>query len=121
MLLTYDKVPEEKDAIKAQLKFRRDMLHQIPKDKSLYSLSKKSESKRKQLTVDELKENLKLLVHDAAVNTRAEERHMLVGKRVRYIQVEVNRGKQERKAYLGKIVSQVRFTQWVLIVVAYNT
>ena len=108
MLATYDKVSEKKAALKAQLQFRKEVLHQCPEDKSLFCMSKKQETKRRQLTIEELTENLKELVHQAAVRSDTDETHMLVGKRGKHYQVEKQGDKGERKAYKGKIVSQVR-------------
>ena len=57
--------------------------------------------------MDELSSNLKELVQEAQVHdpTSEQNRHILVGKRVRYIQDEDG----EKKTYFGKIISQVSF------------
>lgn len=72
-------------AIKAQLKFRKEVLNQIPDDKTVFNITKTKEGSksRKQLTVEEFVKNLKDLVRQSIVkdNLTETERHILVGKR----------------------------------------
>ena len=115
MLPSYDSIATKKSALKAQLQFRRDVLLQQGSSKSLFSLSKMADTKRRQLTVEELTSNLKQLVHQAEVVDGADgSKHMLVGKRVSHMQVVEVDGKKERKAFKGRIISQV-INSWCLI------
>ncbi len=70
-LSSYPSATQKKEAIKAQLRFRKTILEQSPpdEDQKIYNFSKAvEEGKRKDLTVDELTANLKLLIK-AAINT----------------------------------------------------
>ena len=88
MLKSYERKGDKIEALKAQLKFRKDVLQQIPDNKTVFNFSKFEEGKtlRKSLNVDELKENLKKLVKQAVVKDSESdiERHILVGKRVKH-------------------------------------
>lgn len=117
MLASYSTATEKREALKCQLQFRKGVLTQVTEDKTLFNYSKKAEcgdtSKRRQLTVEELTANLKVLVHQAIVRSGTEETHMLVGKRVKHIQVEEG----ERTPYYGKILSQVPgYPEWFNII-----
>jgi arginine/lysine/ornithine decarboxylase len=52
--------------LKAQLKFRKEVLHQVAEDKATYNITKtvRDKKSRQNLSVDELKENFKQLVDD---------------------------------------------------------
>lgn len=52
---------QKKDVLKAQLRFREDVLHQMPDDKKTFNFTKAVEGKkaRKNLSVEELTDNLK--------------------------------------------------------------
>ena len=107
MVNSYERRNEKIEAVKAQLKFRKDVLQQIPDNKSVFNLSKSQEGKksRKYLDVDELKENLKVLVRQAVVRDTENniERHLLVGKRVKHRFITDG----EEKWYTGRVISQV--------------
>ena len=49
--------------LKAQLKFRKEVLHQVAEDKATYNITKtvRNKKSRQNLSVDELKENFKQL------------------------------------------------------------
>jgi len=98
---------EKIEAIKAQLKFRKEVLNQIPDDKTVFNVTKaKQGSKsRKQLSTEELIINLKDLVKQSIVkDTMTEtERHLLVGKRIKHrFMIDGT-----EKWYHGKVISQV--------------
>ena len=58
MLKSYERKGDKIEALKAQLKFRKDVLQQIPDNKTVFNFTKSEEGKilRKSLNVDELKE-----------------------------------------------------------------
>ncbi|KAJ8314097.1 hypothetical protein KUTeg_008658 [Tegillarca granosa] len=61
-LSLYSKKKDKLDALKAQLGFRKQVLHQKPKDESMkdvYSVSKSVDGRRVQLSVEELALNVK--------------------------------------------------------------
>ncbi|XP_060557311.1 uncharacterized protein LOC132717769 [Ruditapes philippinarum] len=121
MLASYQSEIEKVEALKAQLKFRKEVLNQVAETKSQFNLTKgmKGSKKRKKLTVDELKENLINIVKQALVKDREndEEIHILVGKRVRHRFEEVTDGKKMYKWYNGRIISQVPgFREWFNII-----
>ena len=107
MILSYIKKNEKVEALKAQLKFRKEVLNQIPDDKTVFCITKtKDGSKsRKQLGVEELVQNLKDLVKQSIVkdNLTDTEKHVLVGKRIK--QRFLSDG--DEKWYNGKVISQV--------------
>ena len=107
MLKSYERKGDKIEALKAQLKFRKDVLQQIPDNKTVFNFTKSEEGKilRKSLNVDELKENLKKLVKQAVVKDSESdiERHILVGKRVKHC-FSTDEGD---KWYTGKVISQV--------------
>ena len=57
--------PKQKkiNVLKAQLKFRKEVLHQVAEDKATYNITKtvRDKKSRQNLSVDELKENFKQL------------------------------------------------------------
>ena len=76
------------EVLKAQLKFRKEVLLQVPGKKSTFNLTKTVEGKqtRKNLSVQEFTSNLKALIQQAIVKDQANEntRHLLVGKRTKH-------------------------------------
>lgn len=108
MVLSYKKNNEKIEAIKAQLKFRKEVLNHIPDDKTVFNVTKaKQGSKsRKQLSIEELIINLKDLIKQSIVkDTMTEtERRLLVGKRIKHrFMIDGT-----EKWYHGKVISQVR-------------
>jgi len=99
MLLSYQKSSEKTKALKAQLRFRKNVLRQIPNDRSVFNFSKKG----KDFNVEQLTANLKALVSQAVVEDDDSQKHILVGKRVRH------RFTKDGQAewYRGKVISQV--------------
>lgn len=61
MLLSYKTKTDKIDALKAQLKFRKDVLLQQPEEKQTFNITKKREdsTSRVNLTVEKLTLNLK--------------------------------------------------------------
>lgn len=94
-------------ALKTQLKFRKEVILQIPEKKETFNVTKSVEGKksRKGLGSQELSVNLKALIRQAIVKDAEGdgETHMLVGKRVRHR----FREPEGDKWYPGKIISQV--------------
>ena len=112
MLASYETEKEKTEAVKVQLKFRKDVLLQRPENKQVFNFTKVVEGKksRKSLDSTELSTNLKTLVRQSLVkdNEMNETRHILVGKRVRH-----RFKKQEGDVFIdvwypGKIISQVQ-------------
>ena len=107
MLSSYESNSEKIVAVKAQLKFRKDVLHQKAEEKSTFNMTKAEEGKksRKSLSLQELITNLKILVRQAIVkdNENQNEKHILVGRRVKHRFLENG----QEKWYRGKIISQV--------------
>ena len=108
MVLSYERKNEKLEAIKAQLKFRKEVLNQIPDDKTVFNVTKTKEGSksRKQFSVEELVKNLKDHVKQSIVkdNLTETERHVLVGKRIKHrFMID-----GEEKWYHGKVISQVK-------------
>ncbi|KAH3729787.1 hypothetical protein DPMN_055765 [Dreissena polymorpha] len=99
MLLSYKKDSDTIKALKAQVRFRKNVLHQIPSDKFKFNFSKKG----KDFTVNELTANLKELVTQAIVADDAIQKHILVGKKVRHRFIKDG----QSEWYIGKVISQV--------------
>ncbi|WAR22430.1 hypothetical protein MAR_016404 [Mya arenaria] len=120
MLASYETNQQKIQALKTQLKFRRQVLCQVPENKSDFNITKSvGGQKRKNLTVEELTNNLKLLVQRAIVKDREsdEQVHMLVGKKIkhRFKETVVENGEKVDvlKWYTGKVISQVPwFREW---------
>ncbi|WAR24566.1 hypothetical protein MAR_038235, partial [Mya arenaria] len=89
MILTYQKTSEKFNAMKAQLRFRNNVLQQVPEDKQY-------------LKVEEQTENLKELVKQAVVKDDVITKHILVEKRVRHRFLEDDKDVW----YTGKVISQ---------------
>ena len=111
MLRSYEKESEKVEVLKSQLRFRKEVLLQVPENKSSFNFSKSVDGKksRKSLNSAELSENLKALVRQAIVKDKesCKEKHILVGKRVRHRFREEKEGHVIEKWYTGKIISQV--------------
>ena len=60
MIKSYKSQTEKINVLKAQLKFRKEVLHQVTEDKATYNISKTVMDKktRQNLSDDELKDNL---------------------------------------------------------------
>ena len=71
---------------------------------------------RKSLNSTELSENLKVLLRQAVVKDAesSEEKHILVGKRVKHRFREETEGHVVEKWYTGKIISQVNHNHTVI-------
>ena len=108
MVMSYEKESEKIKALKAQIRFRKEVLNQKPTEMGIFNFTKQLVGQsRKHLTVDELKTNLKSLVTQAVVQDHENqtEVHMLVGKRVRH---GFQSGDNEDKWYFGKVISQAQ-------------
>ena len=112
MLESYETEREEIQAVKVQLKFRKDVLLQTTENKQTFNFTKAVEGRkfRKSLDSNESSTNLKTfvkqsLVKDAVLN---ETRHILVGKRVRHRFKKQEGGRLIDEWYPGKIISQVQ-------------
>jgi hypothetical protein len=118
ILLKLKSIPsktEKIEALKAQLRFRKNLLQQTPPDKLIYMFSTKSDTgKRRDLSVDELCSNLELLVQHAFSRPihQDEGTHLLVGKRIRQRFIEDGM----TKWYPGQVISQVPKHCCILIV-----
>ena len=62
-LVSYESIVDKKAALKCQLRFRKSVLTQQALSGDCYNFTKAHEGKRISLTVDELSDNVKLLVH----------------------------------------------------------
>ena len=60
MIKSYKSQTENNKCVKTQLKFRKEVLHQVAEDKATYNITKtvRDKKSRQNLSVDELKENL---------------------------------------------------------------
>lgn len=102
MLESYTSKSEQIDALKKQLKFRKNVLQQ---EKSIFNFTKRPDTQKtkKNLTVDELKVNFESLIRHAIVKNDNDHQHILVGKRVRHRFTEDG----QDRWYTGKVISQV--------------
>ena len=109
MLQSYKSSVQKAEALKAQLKFRKEVLLQKAENKTTYNITKmKSNSKsRTNLIVEELADNLKTLVKQAVVMDKISgtEKHLLVGKRIRHRFTTILNGVQKHEWYTGKVIS----------------
>lgn len=108
MLASYETEKEKTEAVKVQLKFRKEVLLQTLENKQIFNFTKAVEGKksRKSLDSNQLSTNLKTLVRQSLVKDAEmnETRHILVERRVRH-----RFKKQEgHEWYPGKIISQVQ-------------
>lgn len=111
MIKSYKSQTEKINMLKAQLKFRKKVLHQVSEDKATYNVTKTvmDNKSRQHLSVDELIDNLNSLIRQAIVKDAQtnEEHHILVGKRVRHCFQDKSDGQIGNKWYYGRIISQV--------------
>ena len=125
MLLTYDTKSDKTAALKAQLKFRKQVLLQVPENKTNFNLTKCVQGKksRKNLSVEELTENLKSLVQQAIVKDieNDEQRHMLIGKRIKHRFTVKEDGKDVQNWFTGRVISQVHVNSLTLLTNNYKS
>lgn len=96
--------------LKAQLRFRKNLLEQMPSDPKLYNFSVQEEGKknRRQLQPSELADNVKELIREAQLQDNPEEPSeatALVNKQVRH-KFETEEGSNW---WRGKVISQVKY------------
>ena len=106
MLTSLQTKSDKLAALKAQLRFRKDILKQDTGDSNAFSFSKVVSGKRVQLTVEELSDSVKALVHHAYTvvdRTQSPENQIIVGKRVKH---KMNKEGTDTW-YYGKVISQV--------------
>ena len=112
MLSSYETEKEKIEALKVQLKFRKEVLSQIPDMKQTFNVTKSvdGQKSRKSLNSQELSLNLKTLICQAIVKDAEGdgEKHTLVGKRVKHRFRGQPGDEQGCRWYLGKIISQVK-------------
>lgn len=67
--VSYERDSDKIAALKAQLKFRKEVLHQKPEERSTFNFTRAEEGKksRESLSLEELVSNLKILVRQAIV------------------------------------------------------
>lgn len=102
-------ITEKKRALKCQLNFRQHVLKQKPENPKVFLFSKSVDNKSKQLSVEELTENLKVLVqHSFTLPKPTLDKGVdpiLVGKSVQH--KFTSEGTTEW--YTGRVISQVNF------------
>ena len=100
---------EKEEALKTQLRFRKNVFKQKCENKDVYSFSKVVNGKRVPHSIDELKTNVLFLVNDAfnLPTPDTPEHHLLVGKKIKHTWVKD--GKPEW--YTGNVISQVYIIQ----------
>ena len=107
MVNSYQTKTEQMEALKVQIKFRKNVLQQVSDDVTCFNVTKCQEGKkaRKNLSLNELEMNLKTLIRQAEVKDSVsnQEKHLLVGKRVCHRLHEDDGDKW----YTGTIISQV--------------
>ena len=88
MVNSYQTKTEQMEALKVQMKFRKNVLQQLSDNKTCFNVTKCQEGKkaRNNLSIDELRMNLKTLIRQAVVkySESNQEKHLLVGKRMRH-------------------------------------
>lgn len=95
--------------LKAQIKFRKNVLDQKPSDPKLYSFSTQNhEKKRRQLTVDELAQNVKQLIQESLLNEPKHQEQPMGPKLVRMNVKHRFETDEGPKWWYGRVVSQVR-------------
>lgn len=107
VLDTIETNKEKLKALKAQLRFRKEILKQNPNDPAIYRFSKKENGRTVALNIEEMSENVKALVGHALniPATPLPDMQILVGRRVRH-RFRTNRTGGENW-YTGKVISQV--------------
>ena len=93
---------EKENALKSQLRFRKDVFKQVCARKDVYTFSKLVDGKRVPLSIEELKDNVVHLIGEG-FNTPPEQEHFLVGKSIEHKWLN----NDEPKWYTGKVISQV--------------
>jgi len=125
MLQSYKSSVQKAEALKAQLKFRKEVLLQKAENKTTYNITKmKPNSKsRTNLIVEELADNLKTLVKQAVVMDKISgtEKHLLVGKRIRHRFTTILNGVQKHEWYTGKVISQVYTTAFSVCCIRHSS
>ena len=97
---------EKVKALKAQLRFGKEVFRQHPEDSSVYRFSKSESGKTVQLTTEELTHNVKSLIRHALTLPREidqENQAVLVGQKVRHKFEEEGTGRW----CTGRVISQV--------------
>lgn len=96
---------EKLKALKAQLRFRKEVFKQHQDDTSIYNFSKKVNGRTVMLTVEEMTANVKTLVAHALhiPSTSSPEMQVIVGRRVRH-KLKTD---GEDVWYFGRVISQV--------------
>jgi hypothetical protein len=84
---SYPLMKDKVDGLKAQLRFRQKVLDQKSEQPTVYNFTKLVGGKRQALSVDELVQNVKLLVQEAAAEPSS-NLDLLVSRRVRHKFVE---------------------------------
>ena len=79
---------EKEEALKVQLRFRKNVFNQKCEIPNVYVFSKLIEGKRVPLTVNELKDNVASLIENAYQVPPPEQSHMLVGKHIEHRWIE---------------------------------
>jgi cyanate lyase len=107
VLDTIETNKEKLKALKAQLRFRKEILKQHPDNPAIYRFSKKNNGKTVALSVEEMSENVKALVGHALniSTTPSPEIQLLVGRRVRHRFTASTTGPE--RWYTGTVISQV--------------
>jgi len=96
---------EKRKSLKAQLTFRKNVLHQVASDKSLFLFNMGKKARK----VEELKANLVKLIAESVRGKTEEKRDtrkpLLVGKHIKH--------KFDNKWYFGQVLSVVpSFIEW---------
>ena len=95
---------ERREALKAQLRFRKNVLGQKPKDKSLLAFSQKGHM----FSNDELTANVKALIRSSFSPTLDDD-DILCSRKVKHTFEEKTEGSSTLKTYLGHVISRVGF------------
>ena len=110
-LATLDTENEKREALQAQLKFRRKVLNQKHQDSKVYNFTVRQPSgKYMKLTIDEMKTNVIKLIQDCLVEPTSEKHRrdipLFVGK-------EVSHKFADGKTYKGYVISMVPgYSEW---------
>ena len=104
-LATYNSDAQKVKALKAQLKFRQNVLKQDTGNRNVFLFSKDKVS----LKWGELAFNLKSLVKHAENDLTPKERSLLIGQKVRHKFVKEGNGQEQW--HLGRVISQVSATR----------
>ena len=102
MVQSFSSKKEKVKALKAQLRFRQHVLNQTAAHAASFVFSKSIDEKRRELTPEELKDNLRTLVMDVFRQPSDGAQSMLVGYRIRHRFVP-----SVDVWYFAKVLSQV--------------